>query len=628
MTTFLAIKGPLTGTRFNLEEKTTIGRSPENIIEIPDASVSRFHAEVVQKGRTFTIYDKVSKNGVVVNGERVREHLLLRNDEVRIGSSVFLYDSDFDIKNVAFSDKRIYVSASQDETLEVESQEMAPMKPLERQKDSLSLIEHMSELFAPRDTPLPEALDHILGRLVRLFNADCGFIMLWDRHLKELEPVVAIGESNEIAVNRSVLKKVFNEKKALFTSAPNVDYRYSTESEGAERRARSLMCVPILLEETALGLVYLDKSQADFYTLQDLHLLQSISRVVGVAVEHAKFSERLRSMESVDAECPIIGESARIREARQMVRKAAAYPTTVLLLGETGTGKEMFARELHRLSDRSDGPFISLNCSAIPETLFESELFGHERGAFTGATQLQRGKVELAHGGTLFLDEISELGASLQPKLLHVLQHKTFYRVGGRRPISVDVRLVAATNADLEKLVREEKFRQDLLYRLSVMEIQLPPLRERREDIKPLAEYFIDHYARECKKSIFGITDEAMILLEKYSWQGNVRELENCIERAVILCDGNIIRPEHLLLDKKIAIAPSGLTLETPEQAAVREESLLSLRDLERGHILRVLESCDWNQQQAAEILAIHRNTLRNKMQEYGISRPDDAQAP
>jgi transcriptional regulator with PAS, ATPase and Fis domain len=290
----------------------------------------------------------------------------------------------------------------------------------------------------------------------------------------------------------------------------------------------------------------------------------------------------------------------------------------MLITGESGTGKEVLARHIHELSPRRGGPFVAINCSAIPATLFESELFGYERGAFTGAQRTTPGKVEAAHGGTLFLDEIGDLDLSLQPKLLRFLQERVFYRVGGTRAISADVRIIAATNTDLEAAVREGRFRQDLLYRLNVMQLHMPPLRERREDIPALIDYFVMRCANRLGVKVLGANDAAVALLQSYDWPGNIRELENAIERAVLLARGRILTPADFSW-----IQASQTPSASAENARQRQGGLImplmSIADAERRLIERALRETNWNQMRAAEILGIHRNTLRNKIAEYGL---------
>ena len=297
-----------------------------------------------------------------------------------------------------------------------------------------------------------------------------------------------------------------------------------------------------------------------------------------------------------------------------MAAKVADSSASVLILGETGTGKEYLARSIHYQSPRADGPFVKVSCAALPETLLESELFGHEKGSFTGAIARRIGRFELADGGTLFLDEIGDTTPATQIKLLRVLQEKQFERVGGSETLAVDVRIIAATNRDLKKAIADKEFREDLYYRLNVVTINLPPLRERTEDVPELATHFVQRYNEETGKQIKGISPKGMAMLQSYSWPGNIRELENCIERAVILCHGETILAQHLLLSDG-AVAPSA-----PEP---EPSDMTSLRDVEKDHIKRILGRFSNNQTQAASALGIDRKTLRNKIRDYGLGAQD-----
>ncbi len=310
----------------------------------------------------------------------------------------------------------------------------------------------------------------------------------------------------------------------------------------------------------------------------------------------------------------VIGLSQEAQKAYVMAAKVADSSASVLILGETGTGKEYLARAIHYQSARANGPFVKVSCAALPESLLESELFGHEKGSFTGAIARRIGRFEMADGGTLFLDEIGDTSQSVQVKLLRVLQEKQFERVGGSQTISTDVRIIAATNRNLKEAIELKEFRQDLFYRLNVFTISLPPLRDRSEDVPQLVEHFIRKYGVETGKGIVGIAPEGMLMLQHYPWPGNIRELENCIERAVILCNGRTILPQHLLFSEEMTeVAPTQAVEPAPTN------DMRTLAEVERQHILRVLENCENNQTRAAAALGIDRKTLRNKLKEFGI---------
>lgn len=315
----------------------------------------------------------------------------------------------------------------------------------------------------------------------------------------------------------------------------------------------------------------------------------------------------------------IIGKSKQLMEVVEKAQKVAAGNTTVLLLGESGTGKELFARAVHYLSPRKDGPFVAINCAAIPRDLMESELFGHEKGAFTGAVGKKLGKFELADKGTIFLDEIGDMDPSLQVKLLRVIEENELMRVGGTVKIKIDIRLISASNKDLLTAISNQRFREDLYYRISVFPITIPPLRERREDIPMLVEYFISYYCKEIKKDLKTLSQPAMELLMSHAWTGNVRELQNCIERAVILSDGREIYPEHLGIKLREGEGISASNL--PMEGTLQEISSAATRMAETMLIKKVMKETSGNKTRAAEILQVSYKTLLTKIKDYGIEK-------
>lgn len=308
-----------------------------------------------------------------------------------------------------------------------------------------------------------------------------------------------------------------------------------------------------------------------------------------------------------------IGQSPKIVQIKETVKKIANTPATVLLQGETGTGKELIAGAIHYYSDRMNKPFIKVNCAALTETLLESELFGHEKGAFTGADRMRKGKFEEADEGTLFLDEIADMSSSAQAKILRVLQEKEFERVGSSKPIKVNVRIIAATSKDLRNSMREGKFREELYYRLKVVMINLPPLRKRKEDISLLVDFFIKKYSTELRKQIEGIESKALEILERYDWPGNVRELENTVERAVIMATSDHITAEDLSMGKYVdSVSKKKFTLDIPSEG-------IELREVEKELILRALENTNWSQKKAAELLGITPRSINYKIKKFSL---------
>lgn len=314
----------------------------------------------------------------------------------------------------------------------------------------------------------------------------------------------------------------------------------------------------------------------------------------------------------------ILGESAEIRAVAREIQRVSATDSIVLLQGESGTGKELFARAIHELSPRANGPFVPINCAAIPETLIENELFGHEKGAYTGAGTRAPGKFQLADGGTVFLDEIGDLGASPQAKVLRVLEEKKITRVGGTAPVDVDVRIVCATNVDLDRAVREGRFRDDLLFRINVFPVTIPPLRARKSDIPVLAHYFVERHAAEMGKRTIRLTPEAKVVLMGYDWPGNVRELENCLERAVILAEGDRIDPSHLHLTRDVARGEQRLREAIDLEGSLPEVVERATRAVEQLRIRDALASHQ-NRRSAAESLGIGYRALLSKIREYGL---------
>jgi formate hydrogenlyase transcriptional activator len=411
-------------------------------------------------------------------------------------------------------------------------------------------------------------------------------------------------------------------------------------SEGVE----TICCVPLITQGRTLGTLNLASRREDAFPPEDVEILQQVSAQIAIAVENALAfkqidalkdklaEEKLYLEEEIRSEFnfeEIVGDSAALKRALAQVEVVAPAGTAVLITGETGTGKELIARAIHNLSPRRERTFVKVNCAAIPGGLLESELFGHERGAFTGALTQKIGRFELADRGTLFLDEVADLPLELQPKLLRVLQEQEFERLGSNRTVRVDVRIVAATNGDLGKLVAERAFRSDLYYRLNVFPLHIPALRERPEDVPHLVRYFVQKFSRSLNKAVAYIPAEAMDALAGYSWPGNIRELENFIERAVLLSPGKELRVPVSEL-KPVTVAPdanadSSLAASSFTALSSSGSSISTLEDAERQHILRALRQTEWRiagPQGAAVLLGMKRTTLQARMRKLGIRRP------
>jgi transcriptional regulator with GAF, ATPase, and Fis domain len=395
-----------------------------------------------------------------------------------------------------------------------------------------------------------------------------------------------------------------------------------------EMGIRSAMRVPVRLKGKTIGAMLFLSRQPGGYTAEHVDVALRIADHVALTLAHQRLAEereraaRLEArVEALTAELEAkgaghraVGVSRKWKETLSLATKVAGTETTVLLTGESGTGKEVVARFLHRASPRARGAFVALNCAALPDQLLESELFGSEKGAFTGATATRPGRIEQAAGGVLFLDEVGEMSLPVQAKLLRVLQEREFQRLGGLRPLKADVRVVAATNRDLAAAIAHGTFREDLYYRLSVFEIQLPPLRERPEDIPPLLEAFLDEIGRGIGRPAAGVSREARDKLLAYAWPGNVRELRNAVERAVILCEGGLITGEHLPMSIGRALAPS-----VPAAPAALPPGGVDLEALEKGYVEQALKQAGNNKSKAARLLGLTRAQLYSRLEKYGI---------
>jgi formate hydrogenlyase transcriptional activator len=520
---------------------------------------------------------------------------------------------------------------------------------LARERDRLQvLLEVNNVLVTSRE--LPEVFRSIVSTLKRVIHHDYTSLALLDpaSGLLKIHALDFPGHQGlfkqEITISRdaSPAGNAIATGQPLLARGAELD-RYTSDVIRVLRREglESVCCVPLITQGRTFGSLNLASLRLDAFPPQDVELLQQVAAQIAIAVENAlafkeidalknKLAvEKLYLEEEIRSEFnfeEIVGESVALKRALAQVELAAPAGTTVLLLGETGTGKELFARAIHNLSPRRDRTFVKINCAAIPSGLLESELFGHEKGAFTGAINQKIGRFELADRGTLLLDEVGDLPLELQPKLLRVLQEQEFERLGGTRTTRVDVRVVAATNSDLSKLVAERAFRSDLYYRLNVFPIQIPALRERPEDIPLLVRYFVQRFSRSLNKGVEYIPADAMDALSNYSWPGNIRELENLLERAVILSPGKELRVPLSEL-KSATLAASGDS-DSPSSATSMTSSTSSvstLEEAERQHILRALKQTQWRiagPKGAAVILGMKRTTLQARMRKLGIRRP------
>ena len=608
------------------QEEVSIGREPSNEICVNDHSVSRRHCLIKREGESFRVIDLESYNGTFVNELPIGEQSLSDGDQISVGSVRFVFLTQDSETTSAESP----VELGDDEllnhsTIRLERKDALYLKPgavvanlpadARIARDLNALLKISTLLSTMREsTQLQRSL---LETVLDAIPADRGAIMLVRENSEDLIASYGTDKRTEqpIRISRSVVEKVLREAAAILCVETHDDKLLRDAESLVAAQVSSLLCVPLVIRERAKGLIYLDTSNPAI-TLDEGHLqlLTAVGVIASVAIENVQHlqwieGENQRLHREISLEHNMIGESPRMREVFRFIEKIAPTDATILVRGESGTGKELVAHAIHTNSNRSAKPFVAINCAVLSETLLESELFGHEKGAFTGAVAQKRGKVEVADGGTLFLDEVGELTAATQAKLLRVLQERQFERVGGTRTISVDVRIVAATNRNLEEAIAAGTFRQDLYYRLNVISLLLPALRERREDIPLLAYYFIAKYSKRCKRLVSGISTETRNCLMAHDWPGNVRELENAIERAVVLGNTDVILPDDL---------PESLLVTSPESQHLPNYHE-AVNEMKKKCILQAIEQANGNFTEAARLLGIHPTNLHRLIRTFGL---------
>ncbi len=613
-----AISGRLKGSVFAIEDApVVIGRDTNATLCIADASVSRRHSQIQKEAEQFFIEDLESLNGTFINDVPVKHRKLQHGDRVRIGDSQFIFllqDSDFRSSSaVRFNDVHV-ISGS---TLQLPFNDALFVMA----RDLSALMKVSTTINAIRG--VEELQKTLLELLFEVVPAQRGVILLTDAGPEadetEFGSVFGLdrlrGPDESISVSRKVTKWVLSNGESLLITSEADTQNFASDSLLADQPV-SVMCVPLIMVKRTLGVIYLDTTQPDtLFDRDHLQLVSAISAITAVALENARHiewlvSENQRLIADFNIEHNLVGESGPIRDVLQFISKVAPTDSTVLLSGESGTGKELAARAIHLNSRRAEKPFMAVNCAALAESLLESELFGHEKGAFTGAQMQKKGRLEIADGGTVFLDEIGELSPALQVKLLRVLQEREFERVGGTRTIKIDIRLITATNKDLENAVADGSFRQDLYYRLNVVSLEMPPLRDRVEDIPLLANYFAAKYGEKCNRRITGIALNAQARLRSYDWPGNVRELENAIERAVVLGTTDRILLEDL---------PESLLESEPPPAAPGTKYHEAVADTKKQIILGAMQQAKGSFTEAAKLLGVHPNYLHRLVRNLNL---------
>jgi len=624
-----AVTGPMKGTSIPLAEaEVTIGREPSNAISLLDVGVSRRHCIILRGGGQFKIQDLSSRNGTFVNGVPVTERVLASGDEIKIGGSLFVFvvPETERAKSVSTSVEFNKSDGGGGSTIVLRKKDARYLQhdalhPGSRTLTDLNALLRISK--AVNSVRGLEALEkEVLERIFEVAPADRAAILLCEHGMDEWTSIFgwdrAAGPNPAVQVSRTIVSQVLSDGVAVLSNDLSSTESFSDTASILERRIHSVLAVPLEVFDRILGVIYLDASNPKAHFDENhLQLLTGIGSIAAAALDNARRMESLeqenrRLQAEISLEHNMVGDSPRMRDVYQFIARVAPRDVTVLIFGESGTGKELVARAIHRNSSRADKPCMAINCAALAETLLESELFGHEKGAFTGAIAQKKGKLEVAEGGTVFLDEIGELAPPLQAKLLRVLQEREFERVGGTRTIKLNVRLITATNRDLEEEVKRGRFREDLFYRLNVVAVRMPALRERREDIPLLASYFTAKFSQRSNRPVLGVSPQARAGLMNYDWPGNVRELENAIERAVVLGSSDLILPEDL---------PEAILEKAESAGATMTAFHDALREAKKQLILNAFEQAQGTYTEAARLLGLHPNYLHRLIRNLNMKQ-------
>lgn len=572
-------------TVYHLYKKlTSVGSSPNCDVILPDPLLADCFAHIHFDGQVYTITTVSRKSELSVNGKKRKKHKLCHEDKLLAGAIELRF---------SLIDEE---APAQDEAAET-------MADIDAYQKIYEFSARLMETHA-----LAELLDELMDAVIEISGADKGFLILTEgeelnvkvaRNLKRENIADAVSQLSD-----SIIAKVVQTKKPVMISDAMNDEEFSSSKSVMKLKLTSVICVPLLEHGKLLGILYVGNDSITSLFAEDMMRAMTVfaaqaSLIISNAlllselqIDNQALSERLEAIRFGE----IIGTSKAMQAVFRKVEKVARTDISVLITGETGTGKELIAREIHRRSPRADKPFVVINSGAIPENLLESELFGHVKGAFTGAVANKQGKFQAADGGTLFLDEIGEMPLSLQVKLLRALQERVVVRVGDTRPEAVDIRILAATNRDLEAEIRASAFREDLFYRLNVVNLALPPLRERGEDVLVLARYLLSRYSKEFETRVKGFSPNASVAIRKYKWPGNIREMENLLKKAIVLSEGNFIGPDDLGLG-------------TGQLPAIRPLARAK-EDFQREYINEVLALNNGNRTKTAKDLGVDPRTI------------------
>ena len=563
----------------------TIGRMAGNDVVLDDPTIGATHANLLRNSELVTINAVDQKAEIYVNGKKVKSSPIAQGDRILIGR--------FELE------------------LHEGSPPISQLSP-EASTESLEKLVDFAAQLMREDSP-EKLFRQLLESVVSLTGAEKGFVIVLrdgERQMAAAHNVVS-DPSDASKISDSIIDHVIETGRPTIVSDAMRDRKFGKSRSVVDLKLSSVMCVPLMFRNDLLGVLYLgNDAVTGLFTESDLSLLQVWAAQASVTVHAALLlnqlkttNRNLREQLRRTSQGDIIGSCAPMKQVFRMIRKISPTDISALVLGETGTGKELVAKEIHRLSPRNKQPFVSINCGAIPENLLESELFGHKKGAFTGAVTDKIGKFESANGGTLFLDEIGEMPMNLQVKLLRVLQERVIERVGDLTPRPVDIRVIAATNKDLDEEIREGRFREDLFYRLNEVTLQLPPLRDRGDDIHQLAKFFLNHFAEQYSTKAKGFTNDGVVAMRNYFWPGNVRQMENRIKKAVIMSDRALLNTEDLGIQ------------------ASHKRDILPLAEAEEqfkiDYIRDALELNNWNKAQTARDLGVDPRTIFRYIEKF-----------
>jgi Nif-specific regulatory protein len=612
------LTGNRAGTNFPLDpaRETVIGRGTDCHISIPDPISSREHAVIVRHEDAWSIRDSKSRNGTTVNGQKIDEARLADGNTIRIGATEFAFRESEEPPTAKGDDPQVMQTIVQDLPIAVQQSHedaLAGLPSAEQVKELMLLYQLCIKLMGSGD---PNRVVEIALDLLkkRTGAAVVGFLAVNDEGGLQPKLVIPQDAANRVTLNQSLTELVSRQGHAVWIA------NQSTGKDAAGKDAHSLahfadgVCAPLVRrtaegERSTLGAIHV-YLQSGRFRQSDFDFIISVANLVAIALVRARQLTSLQTdyqqlVEKSPGYSELIGESAPMHELKSKITRVAKAPGCVLVRGESGSGKELVARAIHRASPRADRPMVSVNCAAIPADIMESQLFGHKSGAFTGADRDHTGYFEQADLGTLFLDEVGELTLEGQAKLLRILEGHPFLPVGATKEVKVDVRLIAATNQDLQKYVREKRFREDLFYRLSVFELYIPPLRDRGEDVDRLVDFFLDHFRRQHGRPMLTLDEAARAKLLAYRWPGNVRQLRNVLDSAVVLAEENEIRPADLAL----------------RDSGSGDLDTLEIEYWERKLIAEALSRSGNNVPDAAKLLGIGRATLYRKIEQYHIER-------